>query len=458
MKRTFSRTVLGAACLVAMVADFAFAQNDPIILYSPDQRVMAGRYSIFAEFQRNLRDILSSCAQTDLAHGAALLEPTGQIDGATRKAIQDALACGKLESVPDRSPAHQGAITRAVWRAVMGENRDPTLRDRVMAIVLTFEATDFGEPPEWNFCQDNEVKSGQSLNPRAPDFVCLNKSDPCSFLTWGPRGATAGDGRELPLILSMIAREHDDLLRRSFGSEYRALKRFMGLKSSNDEECRDDSPMELFLCAVWMDPARRERWNNALMLLGREPAARAAYDRLYTLGEFDGGTLAGYVDLWRTLGLTVNEVDYAFFVDRATHFGGPWSNGSSIIGELRACMAGEHLAHTRNGMARRCLGRLQPHKEQAADRLGRDVAFYLDAYPDGALSETEMQAWSHFVPISAVTSFGLQETVAADLPPAPSLGSLGARLKPRLGLDALTRAERKACPQSVLSPVRRIAR
>jgi hypothetical protein len=109
--------------------------------------------------------------------------------------------------VPANSPARQGAITEAVWSLVMPGVAVPTLDQRVSALVLTFEATDFGVPPEWNFCQD-----GPHDNPMAPNFVCKNKSDPCSMLTWGPRGATVGGGREIQWVLWLARQENATLI------------------------------------------------------------------------------------------------------------------------------------------------------------------------------------------------------------------------------------------------------
>jgi hypothetical protein len=64
----------------------------------------------------------------------------------------------------------------------------------------------------------------------ASDFVCYNVGDPCAFLTWGPRGATAGLGKEIQLILWMIWKENPALIERAFGAEAGNLQRFFRLK------------------------------------------------------------------------------------------------------------------------------------------------------------------------------------------------------------------------------------
>ena len=429
--------------------------SDAVILNSPNERVVSGRFSVFADFQRELRRHLATCKSSASTAANHTLDPPGVIGPETRVSVQSALACGLLKNVPAHSSAHDGAITESVWRSIMGTKPIPTLHDRVSALVLSFEDTDFGDPPEWNFCQDNKLGSGVDLNPRSADFVCYNSSDPCSFLTWGPRGATAGSGQEIQFILSMLAQKNDALLKSTFGSEYPALKRFVSLRASTDPECRDDSPVERFMCAVWMDPLRRKTWDDALTKLGNISIARETYRQLYASREFDGGTLAGYFDLWKAIGLNVNEIDYAFFVDRTTHFGGPWQEGDHIVEKLKACTRKEKRALSNNGGARRCLARLQPHQTQPEDRLARDVAFYIDDYPEGVLSENEIETWASFVPLSAESSLGLNksEIVYLGAPkPAPVIPAPASNDD---GSENLTYEERTSCPANVLAPRRR---
>jgi hypothetical protein len=97
---------------------------------------------------------------------------------------------------------------------------------------------------------------------------------------------------------------------------------------------------------------------------------------------------------------------------------------------------------------------LQPHATQPEYRLGRDVAFYLDAYPEGALSNKELAAWAAYVPLSAVHNFGLSETTPMKIPNPASFSSLGSDL-PKPDSTHITKGERLACPASVLAPLRR---
>jgi hypothetical protein len=171
------------------------------------------------------------------------------------------------------------------------------------------------------------------------------------------------------------------------------------------------------------------------------------------LREFDGDKLAAFFELWRRLGLTVNEVDYAFFVDRITHLGGP-PEGSGSLQRIGACVAGETKALSRNAAARRCIARMQLHETQPNLRSARDVGFYLDGYREGGLSEAEIKGWASYVPITAVHDFGLSDAKSVEMVAPASQDSLG-RDVPTAERSDLTEAELNGCPATVLTPVRR---
>jgi len=201
-----------------------------------------------------------------------------------------------------------------------------------------------------------------------------------------------------------------------------------------------------------MNPARSARWESALLELGHDPRVREAYARLYAMREFDGDKLRRFFELWRRLGLTPSEVDYAFFLDRITHLGGPPDQaGAAGLEHLTACMREEKTALSINGAARRCVARNQPHETQTAYRLGRDVAFYLEAYPQGALSEAEIAAWASYVPLSAIHTFGLSDATPMHREDAVSLDSLGSDL-PSPDSAELASIDRGTCPATVISP------
>jgi hypothetical protein len=205
------------ACLPAFACAYA---SDPIIVNADRYRVDAGKYSPFAVFQGHLQRVLDDCGK-GTPHVVAPGEmPRGRIGTETRLGIQRALDCAPFAQVPADSAARTGAITEAVWRAVMPDVAIPSLRQRTEAMVLSFEATDFGEKPEWNFCQDSKSPSARDFDPKAPGAICYNESDPCSFLTWGPRGATAGQGREIQWILWLAWKRAPAEVERAFGGEF----------------------------------------------------------------------------------------------------------------------------------------------------------------------------------------------------------------------------------------------
>jgi hypothetical protein len=431
----------------------ATASVDAIILNANRYDVFVGRYSAFARFQVELQRVLDQCGKPAPAVVPAGKRPRGKFGQETRQGISRALECEALQHVPENSAAREGILTESVWHAVMGDEPIPTARDRAHALVLSFEATDFAEPPEWNLCQDNMRSAPRQSNRWAPDFVCYNASDPCAFLTWGPRGATAGLGREIQLILWMAWKENPALIEHAFAAEAGNLQRFFRLKGGGNEGCRSETPLKRFLCAIWMDPVRSRRWESALAELGQIPLVRNSYARLYAMQEFDGEKLRAFFELWHKLGLTPSEVDYAFFLDRITHLGGPLARGEvSAVEALTACMRQEPMAISVNGAARRCLARLQPHETQPEYRLGRDVAYYLEAYRDGALSENEIQAWASYVPLSAIHTFGLSDEKPADREEPASLSTLGPDL-PLADRSDLALIDLSHCPATVISPV-----
>jgi hypothetical protein len=450
--RTLSIIGCVAIVAIAVLASASAGRSDAVVLDVRRYPIFAGRYSVFARFQDALQRTLTACNKSEPVIVPPGEVSRGKIGGETLGGIQSVLDCDALREVPRQSAAKDGILTQAVWRAVMGDEPLPTPEDRAHALIMSFEATDFGEKPEWNFCQDNDQTKRGPSDPRARGFLCYNATDPCSFLTWGPRGATAGSGREIQWILWLAWRHDPSLVERAFGREFGNLQRLFRLKAPQGRTCSGDTPLEYFMCALWIDPARRQIWDNALVELGQSRLVREAYAKVYALDEFDGGKLLAFIALWKELGLTPSEVDYAFFLDRATHLGGP--PGTEQVRPLRACAREQTKAVFANAAARRCLAKLQPHATQPEYRLGRDVAFYLDAYPEGALSNKELAAWAAYVPLSAVHNFGLSETTPMKIPNPASFSSLGSDL-PKPDSTHITKGERLACPASVLAPLRR---
>ena len=82
-------------CLVAVQALAA----DDVILNVNRYHVLAGRYSVFADFQRKLQRILDDCGKVAPVVVPRGKEPSGRIGRETRLGIQVALDCKPLHSV-----------------------------------------------------------------------------------------------------------------------------------------------------------------------------------------------------------------------------------------------------------------------------------------------------------------------------------------------------------------------
>lgn len=421
--------------------------EDRVIVDPREQAIRAGSYSRMADFQGELLRLARRC------RGAAAEglnpDPSGTVGPATSRVIRSIVGCPELANLPGASPAREGVITNALWRLVAPGIAEPRLQDRVDALVLSFEATDFTDKPEWNFCQDSSIGDRERARNGHSPIRCFNVSDPCSMLTWGPRGATAGQGREIQWVLWKILKSYPGMLERAFGAEFANVRRFVRLRGP-PLQCAGDSPLEHFVCAVWRDPARRHAWEEGLVILGQDSFVRHIFQRLYASEEFDGYKLRAYYRLWGELGLQPSEIDYAFFYDRATHIGAPPEGLQSR--ELKMCADAESTALTAHAAARRCLSKRHRHPAQSPDREGRDIAFYVDGYAWDALGDDERKAWTNHIPLAAGRHFGLSDerlvpieqvtgglSEAADAPPQDS--------------SQLTQAE-KSCPLEIRAPVR----
>lgn len=424
--------------------------SDPVILHVERTPVRVGAYSTFVQLRDPLRQALIDCRRADTVRELDR-EERGIFSLRTSHAIRALVACPDFKQLRASGDAAKGTLTVSVWNALLKTAPVPSLEDKMEALTLTFEATDFGQKPEWNFCQDSPNPLAVAVSPRDKSLACRNTTDPCSMLTWGPRGATAGQGRELQWVVENATRRNARLVQQAFGAEFRNVLRFLELVPPPIETCDGTSPLEHFMCAVWVDPVRRKIWEDGLTELGRHRSVREIYRQVYAREGFDGYKIKAYLDLWRSVGLEPTEVDYAFFHDRATFIGAP-PDSADIVPRLSKCIEIQDKAATRNAATRRCLGQLHPHPTMPEDRLARDVAFYIDAFPNGALSAKEVRSWNHHIPVRAVRTFGLSDTELANLADllATELNDITA---PKFHSDVLTDFERE-CPARIRQPDR----
>jgi hypothetical protein len=321
--------------------------------------------------------------------------------------------------------ARSGALTEKYWDALTGEPA-PSVDDRSRTLMLTYEATDYTRM-EWNYCQSKPL-----YNPAGGQPLCFS-NDPKSYLTWGPNGATAGGGREVQLILHAIDLATPALIDENFGDEASAVRKMFRMPDRDDART-----LETYLCGIWADTARRARWKAGFDTLGRVPFVRTKFDGFYRSASLDGGKIATFYRAYTANNLVPTEIDYAFFKDRAAHT----SPAFEPIKQAIAALVTTQPAATRWKVRQAIALRVRP-SSQRADRLGRDVAFYIDG-AGSALGQEELTAWQARGKLRA-SDAGLSDARnQATFTPEPAIDT---------GIAApasLTDAERAACPRAVL--------
>lgn len=439
-----------ASLLFASLAAPVSAQETQDTLYSYTERdgtplvLWDGAYGPVARLQTRLAELLSP---SDPAFAGAI-GADGKFGPNTARAIRLVQHLPDYAAFAADSPENGARVSVAFWRALFGEAPLPNMHERAMALVLTYEATPFGRVAEWNFCQ-RPVQGG------------TRRTEPCrtnddSLITWGPRGATIGGGREVQAVLIETERRQPGIVREAFGTEYDALQRLLALSTegagrpSTPRLRGEVSDAELFLCPIWLDPARATAWAAALARVSEHAATQAAYEAVYNSQYYDGAKVRGFMSLYRELGVTASEIDYAFFLDRATHTRGVFASGhnSNTAGAIRARAAQirESLAGIEapaNWQYRLAIARLMPTASQRDDRNGRDMAFIIDGAGEGGLTASERANWQSRFGLRA-SMVGLSDDRAANYAPdATSFPN-------SIAGAGLNEAERSLCPDWVV--------
>ncbi len=202
------------------------------------------------------------------------------------------------------------------------------------------------------------------------------------------------------------------------------------------------SLVERLLCTAWLDPQLRQEWKNGFALFGAAPEVEHVCDAVYASSGYGGRKIAQFYRLYEQAGIVPTEIDYAFMVDRATQSSAP---GKQIIATAKAAMTSPSAHPTAAELRRWPALNFRP-SSQAADRLGRDVVFYIDALKQG-LTPDERAACKSPNPMRA-SDAGLSDSVQLAEFSAPKLRY---PVPPR-GSESLTEAERAACPVTVLNP------
>jgi hypothetical protein len=416
--KTF-RCTLGFLFLVNAALTVSSAQSDVLYRFTGEQ-LFDGRFGPVATVQARLKDALHACGKQEA------LTADGKFGPRTRDGLSELADCPAISpSLADDGDAHHGAITDRYWN-VLVETPPPDVDQRAHTIMLTYEATDYTDM-EWNFCQ-----SAPLYNPGGGHTVCFS-NDPHSYLTWGPNGATGGGGREVQLILQAIDARSPDLIDKAFGQEANAVRKMFHLVDRDPART-----LATYLCGVWADRDRREAWKNGFAQIGAEPSVRKTFDNFYNSSSLDGGKINTFFRAYKANGLTPTELDYGFFKDRAAQTTVSFEPIKSAVAEALSTDSAPPRWKIRRAIALN----VRPGT-QGEDRLGRDVAFYVDGAGD-TLSEEEFRAWRSRGPLHA-TDVGLSDDRAfSSFEPGSAIQNNIQDPVP------LNESERAACPQAVL--------
>lgn len=428
------------SCWLASAAAGSAQPADDVVLFqfaAPSRHALNTYESGFVRrFQSALNGALRAC-------GLAAGPETGRFNATASAAVVRLASCAQhAAAFPSDGAERRGAVTPRLWSALLPAEPVPNAAERAAGLVLSYEATDYTDTRFlWNFCQNRPA-----YDPAAEGSVC-HSNDKTSFLTWGPRGATAGHGREVQAILELVRLDAPELIAASFAGEEAAVLRMLRLENANPQ--RRDTSLEAYLCGVWMDPARRSAWRDGFSRLGAHARVQAHYQAYYRTRSSDGGKIEAYQALYRASGVSMSEVDYAFVLDRVTHMSAPSARVRRAIADTWALVPAEERTNAR---FRQIVSVTYEPRNlgQLASRRTRDVAFFIDDLPRPLWSEEQRNAWDGASGQAiAASAAGLSDARAG---PEFSIADAPAGVPPAAD-ETLSAEERALCPAAVLNPV-----
>lgn len=399
-----------------LISFSALADDGDLILYALNEHTLFdGKFGPFADAQQAINDNLKKCGREGV-----------KIDGVYGRATVDAIKALALCGVaPNGSSAKRGFVTTSLWKAIMPDRQPPSVEDRAQTLVLTYEATDY-DRLEWNFCQNRPLWS-----PSKPSEPCYT-NDPRSYITWGPRGATAGHGKEIQWIVARVDQTAPKAIDDAFGSLANDVRKLPQL---------NEASTRTFLCSIFVDEASRAQWTQSFAKFGSTPAVREAYRRHYSSLASDAAKMQSFYTLYRKLGMTPTEIDYGLFLDRATHSSPPHDLDRAVKDIKTKLQSSGGTITPAN--VRRAIAQVFQASNQTEDRLGRDVAYFIDATTVAGLTPRELAAWNTRGRLRA-SDVGLSDERSA-----PAL-VIAPTIKPPLFREDLT--PMSSCPPSVMNP------
>lgn len=374
----------------------AQAQDLAQVLYRFENRALTlGRYGAVATFQQRLFAQAANCAGKPAnSYGKA----DGVVGAKTRQAIIDLQPCLNSAVRAAVGAESYGAITTGLWRLLMPPQLPPPdAIERANQLTFALEGTDY-DVIQFNFCQSANPRSGKRYLEGDP--YCFT-NDPRAYLTWGPRGATAGAGAEIQQILFAAERANPGLLRDVFGPFTEDMHR---LALGNNDAAFD------LLCAIWVNDRERADFTRRFAAYGARAEVQESYRRVYDAANADGGKIARFFKLYASIKLLIRrdptEIDLAFFIDRATHGSVPPSDISQLVSQMT-----KFVTRTRNlpspGNLRKQLAAWLPSHHKYNDRLARDAIFLVDD-PDVVVSDAHRRMWLQRSGLKA-SDFGLSD-------------------------------------------------
>jgi hypothetical protein len=344
------------------------------------------------------------------------------------RAINSVVNCkNDALSLPPDSPALKGVVTESLWKIFFHDLPAPSVEERSQTLVLTFEATDY-DRLEWNFCQNKPL-----WKPSSPDKPCFT-NDPNSYITWGPRGATAGNGMEVQWILWQVDKKDRGVIDHYFLDEASEVRKLFGYSKDS---------ARLFLCSIYIDENRRNKWSSFFKLMAAEPLVRNVYDQHYRSNVSDGWKMEVFYNIYRSIGVVPTEVDYGLFLDRATHSTPPKDIAKSVS-QIKNWLR-KYGLEEKSPNIRRAIASLFKAKNRTDHRLGRDVTYFVDHFGVNGLTKEERDAWVERGRLHA-SSVGLSDSRAA-----PDLKLINVYERPNFVDVGLSN---DMCAKSVLNPVR----
>jgi hypothetical protein len=383
---------------------------------------------------------VAASAHLKTCNSQTSISPDDIFGNDTKKAIIALTSCNSIHNkLPTNSLAYKGILTDSLWEIILPNLAVPSADQRARSVKLTFEATDYNKM-QWNYCQNKPF-----YNPKIGVTQCKS-NDKRSYITWGPNAATAGHGREVKMIISTFLDDKNpdrlSLLQQAFLGESDAVLRMLDINKASSAKV--NSALEIYLCSVWTDKKRRVAWQQGFARLGDVYEVRQAYNDVYNSRSFDGGKIKRFYDVWQDpeFALAVTELDHAFFVDRYAHMGISKKDMFKAMQRLKE----KHIQQWPLAAAqiRRHIALKVFPPNQQKDRMGRDVAFYIDGIGFENIEEIEQINWRERGRVKARNvGLGDKKLMPAYIP--------GERIKFTMPEGLINSNE--TCPAAVLNPV-----